>query len=169
MEQQQKAILESVVSMFCHLHASLNKTTNDSDQEKRAFFRSEAVRLLEEYEADPRSWGSLKEVMPYDDYLLGRKVDGTLTAFDLVRPALKKADFSSEFAYYEHRIRVSTESQKTGNTYSASGQEKTCSVCGETKPANKFRHRGGAVCHACRGKLYRERSAMKTADRADER
>lgn len=162
METQEKAVLESIVSMVLALHATLNKTTVDKgDKEKRSHFRDRIVTMLSDYRPDPHGWEAMKHVLPYDDYLVGRKVDGSLTSFDLVRPGLAKNQFSSEYAYYEHMHRVTGE--KKGTETGEPTALKRCSKCNEEKPATKFKHRGGAVCNSCRGKIYRSNKALGSA------
>lgn len=140
--------------MLMALHASLNHIDNDKgDKEKRTFFQTAILKAIEEYRPDKKGWEAMKQVMEYDDYLVGRQVDGTVTPYDLVRPGLLRNQFASEYSYYEHLARITKTDPRDLSA------KKTCSACGDTKSATHFRHRGGAVCHSCRGKAYRKNKA----------
>lgn len=153
MNKQQRAQLESMVSSAIALANSVNGTDHPTtNMELREIAKTEILAMLDLIQPDPTSWPFVKDKFFYDVYLLARADAGTLTELDQTRPGLNSSNFSEPLEWHRHSIRVAQNKE-----IQAAGDTKTCSVCGQEKSASKFRHQGGAVCHACRAKKARER------------
>lgn len=124
--------------------------SNDPLNEYKAAFEENFDEILALAQPDLTGWAHYKGKMFYDIYLLMREEEGTITEADRTRRGLKAHEFADSVAYHEHCIRVSKHEPNDG-------PPKVCSSCGQEKPANKFKKRGGAKCNACRSKEYRER------------
>lgn len=146
-----KSMRASAVSMLARL-----KVEMDGNKQNYAEYRLQIEAAIDEFldtvRVDQTSWSYFKGKMFYDIYLLQREEEGTLSELDMVRPGLKSVDFADPVEFHKHCVRV-------GETRQAPelGPPKVCTACGEEKPANKFKHRGGAKCNACRSREYRER------------
>lgn len=153
MNNQQRAQLKSVVSSVIALANSINGTEHPiTDWELRSMVEGEVLALLDLVHPDPTSWPYVKDRFFYDIYLAVRAEAGTLTLLDETRGGLNAANFTDTMEWHRHSLRVA-ERKLDENT----NKTKTCSSCGEDKSITKFKHRGGAVCNACRARKARER------------
>ncbi len=146
-----KSMRASVVSTIARLRAEMDDNPENLEEYKGQ--AAEAIdEFLEKLKPDPTGWSHFKGKMFYDIYLLQREEEGTTTDRDLTRPGLKSTDFADSQEFYKHCVRVGETRQRYEHS-----ESKVCTACGEEKPANKFKFRGGAKCNACRSKEYRER------------
>lgn len=153
MNNQQKAQLASLVSSLISLANSVNGTDHPTTSlELREIAKTEILAALDLIQPDPTSWPFVKDKFFYDVYLLARADAGTLTLLDETRPGLNSSNFSDPMEWHRHSIRVAQHKDSE-----SSGVTKTCSACGQDKSITKFKHRGGAICNACRAKKARER------------
>jgi len=160
MNNDQKAQLESIVSCVIALAASMNGTEyQKNSQDLRETIREDLMEMLDcSFEPDLASWPYVKDRYFYDVYLSMRAEEGTLTMTDETRTGLSIANFTDAAEYHKHQLRVS---EKRKEEYA--GAVKTCNTCGLTKPASKFKKRGGATCNSCNAKKYRDRKAQNAA------
>lgn len=155
-EKQLATMKRSIVSStITYYNALTGETLSTADPDVRAEFASLLDMALDGVEVDQTCWSRVKEGLFYDNYLAKRTEEGTITDIDLIRPGLVSGQFSDSVAFSEHNLRMAVARQTTGPLQEGT---KTCSACGEEKPASKFRRRGGAKCNSCRSKEYRERA-----------
>lgn len=148
------SLTKSAVSMILSLAKSKGAPASTSNRNHREQVEHALGLLLDELHFDPDDWDTIEKKMFYDIYLLQRTEEGTVTKTDLTRRGMVAGQFSDSVSYHEHCIRVAEDRKTEG---SDATRFKFCSYCGQEKPANKFKVRGGAKCNACRSKEYRER------------
>lgn len=156
-DPQSKALLKSATSMVLKLMVRTGLVVSESS-DIRDEVEDGLVELMNSIDPDPTGWSN-PEVSGkyfYDVYLAMREMAGEQTEHDLVRPGLIMGNFTDSGEYYKHCMRISDRRKNV-----APDEMKTCSICGQPKPANKFKHKGGARCFSCLGKIYRQRKAEK--------
>jgi hypothetical protein len=147
-----KSLRASAVSTIALLQCEI-EGSSENLADYREIVDEKLDDLLALLEPDPTSWAHFKGKLFYDIYLLQRQEEGTLSQADLTRRGVKSQEFSDPVEYHKHCIRVGETKELRD------GPPKVCTSCGEEKPANKFKFRGGAKCNACRSREYRERKS----------
>lgn len=152
---QKQSIISSIIS---YINAATESSIDKGDEDIRHRIGDIVNDIALNLRTDDGSWPFVSDKFLYDVYIEYRREEGTLTDYDLYRPGLKEAQFSSHVEYLKHARRVS-------NHVSAFGEvgSKTCTKCGKEKPRTSFRKNGGAVCNSCYCRKYRERKGSKWA------
>lgn len=144
-------------SAISHMVTLAGEIAQDPEAAKDPDLRENMSHMLSELltsvRIDKTSWPHVRQLMLYDEYLEGRKLNETITEQDLTRPGLTEHNFKRIEAYFDHYERVKEAERKMNEL--GGTNTKICSCCRTPKPLSAFKK--GAVCNTCRSRQYRQR------------